>query len=195
MELACGSQTYVYLPFLSLSVTVFVPLAATVVITLLTGPLRWKLWMFDLSVTTNLYVPALSVVTFAPPFFNVIVKPGPTVPVSVVAVGAATAVTASATAAAATAARAMKRVIDLLFVCRDWSPPRYAPRRAPSGGLTEAEHAAYEAWRCSWIGAGWASSSGGGSNSTWSRSILVPSTSSTRKRVPSCSTSSPSSGA
>ena len=38
--------------------------------------------MFDLSNTVIEYVPAFSVITFLPSFFSVIVKPGPTVPVS-----------------------------------------------------------------------------------------------------------------
>src|SRR3954463_14603543 len=38
--------------------------------------------MFDLSATVTEYVPAFRSVTFFPSFFSVIVKPGPTVPVS-----------------------------------------------------------------------------------------------------------------
>src|SRR5438094_8485894 len=42
-----------------------------------------KLWKLDLSLTTIRYLPALSVLTFLPPFFNESVKPGPTTPFSV----------------------------------------------------------------------------------------------------------------
>ena len=38
--------------------------------------------MLDLSVIAKVYLPALSLATFAFPFFSVIVKPGPTTPAS-----------------------------------------------------------------------------------------------------------------
>jgi hypothetical protein len=40
---AWGSQTNVYLPFLSVMVNVFEPVKATLVETFTPGPLRWKL--------------------------------------------------------------------------------------------------------------------------------------------------------
>ena len=47
---ACGSQTYLYVPFFKVTVTVLVPEKATPVISLFTpGPVRWKLWIDDLS--------------------------------------------------------------------------------------------------------------------------------------------------
>ena len=54
---------------------VFVPVAETLVFTLTPGPVRWKLWIDDLSSTTSLIVPA-----FVGFFAIVMVKPGPTVP-------------------------------------------------------------------------------------------------------------------
>src|SRR4051812_20892999 len=52
IEVKCGSQTNVYVPFFRATITVFVPTKPTVVISLFTpGPFRWKLWMFDLSAT------------------------------------------------------------------------------------------------------------------------------------------------
>ena len=39
------------------------------------------MWIDDLSLITNVTLPALSFVTFLPAFVSVIVKPGPTVPV------------------------------------------------------------------------------------------------------------------
>ena len=61
--------------------------------------------MPDLSEMANVYLPALRVPTVLPAFFSVIVKLGPTVPVSLVAVGAAvagTAIAADASAASST---------------------------------------------------------------------------------------------
>ena len=54
---------------------VFVPAPDTLVFTFTPFPLRWKLWMLDLSLTTSVYLPAFV------GFFMLIVKPGPTVPV------------------------------------------------------------------------------------------------------------------
>src|SRR5215475_5094329 len=67
------------------------------------GPLRWKSWIAELSVTSNRYVPALSEVTFLPPLFSVMVKPGPTAPFTTF--GTAPADAPSTRAAAATTAR------------------------------------------------------------------------------------------
>src|SRR5262245_51726943 len=67
------------------------------------GPLRWKSWIAELSVTSNRYVPAFSDVTFLPPLFNEMEKPGPTAPLTTF--GAAPAVPLSARAAAATTQR------------------------------------------------------------------------------------------
>src|SRR5204863_5821656 len=57
------SHWYVYLPFLSLTVQVFVPTAPTLVFLFTPGPKRWKLWALDLSLTTILYVPCFSFFT------------------------------------------------------------------------------------------------------------------------------------
>ena len=40
------------------------------------GPVRWKLWTFDKSLTVIEYFPDLIFVTFVPLFLSVIVKPG-----------------------------------------------------------------------------------------------------------------------
>ena len=58
MTVAWGSQTNTYLPFLRVIANVFVPTAGTLVFTFTPGPVRWKLWMLDLSLTTSLYFPA-----------------------------------------------------------------------------------------------------------------------------------------
>src|SRR4051812_8484009 len=64
-------------------VTVFVPTKPGVV-TALSRPLPsiWKLWIEALSMTTSVYMPALSVLTTLPFCFSEMVKPGPTVPIS-----------------------------------------------------------------------------------------------------------------
>src|SRR3954452_17800369 len=83
--------------------------------TLLTpGPVRWKSWMFDRSCTTNLYVPGLAVVTFAPEeFVRPMVNDGPTLPFSVmVAVGAPLAWPASAAVISA----AMAPIVIRFFI-------------------------------------------------------------------------------
>src|SRR5262245_26274991 len=79
------------------------------------GPLMWKSWMFDLSLTVILYEPGLSVFTLAVPFFRVMVKPGPTVPVSFVTLLVAPMGAASASAATTPAATSAIRDIFLLW--------------------------------------------------------------------------------
>src|SRR6266478_4796763 len=89
------------MPFVNLPVHVFVPTQGVLVSLFTPGPVRWKLWMFDLSWMTMVYVPAFTVFLLI-----VIVKPGPSVPISVllrVAAGAGPG-TASAVAIAAIAA-------------------------------------------------------------------------------------------
>src|SRR4029077_4236508 len=93
---ACGSQMNLYVPFLRVTVNVFVPMADTEVFTLTPGPVRWKLWMLDLSATTMLTLPAC--VGF---FAIVIVKPGPTVPLYTGVAARAGSAAASAVASAA----------------------------------------------------------------------------------------------
>ena len=61
------------------------PVDGTLVFLFTPGPVRWKLWMFDLSDTLIVYDPARRLVTFELPFFMPIVKPGPTVAFNVVA--------------------------------------------------------------------------------------------------------------
>jgi hypothetical protein len=53
MSRECGSHTYVYRPGFRFSVTFFVPVHETLVITLLTGPRRWKLCSDERSLTTS----------------------------------------------------------------------------------------------------------------------------------------------
>src|SRR4051812_17568308 len=96
---ACGSHTNVYLPFFKVNVHVDAPVLPTDVDLFTPGPLRWKLWIDDLSEILKTYFPALSFVTFAVPFLRVIVNPGPTVPVNV-----GVAASADGTASAATSA-------------------------------------------------------------------------------------------
>src|SRR3954463_857529 len=94
MIVACGSQTYVYLPFFSVTFQVEVPVPPTDVVLLTPGPLRRKLWILDLYETTSLacmidacrshttvYLPFFSV-TFqvevpVPPTDVVLLTPGP----------------------------------------------------------------------------------------------------------------------
>ncbi len=102
MNDACGSHTYLYFPFFSVSVHVVEPLNVTDVFLFTPGPVRWKLWIFDLSAILKTYFPALSLLTFLPPWVSEIVNPGPTVPVSV-GVLASAAGTASSAAVAAIA--------------------------------------------------------------------------------------------
>src|SRR6266403_2267123 len=63
------------MPFFSFTVHLVVPIAATLVRLFAPFPNRWKLWMFDLSWMTIVYVPGLTVVLFI-----VIVHAGPSVP-------------------------------------------------------------------------------------------------------------------
>ena len=80
--------------------TDFVPVAATDVITLLTpGPVRWKSWMLDLSLTVIVNEPAFSVLTGLPLDVSAIVKPGPTVPTSLPGAAATAVVAVPATTA------------------------------------------------------------------------------------------------
>src|SRR5215468_1028746 len=81
--------------------------------TLLTpGPLRWKSWIVERSLTSNRYVPACSDVTFLPPLCSEMEKPGPTEPFTTF--GAAPADAVSTRAAAATIERSAieMRAID-----------------------------------------------------------------------------------
>src|ERR671934_2000662 len=105
MSDACGSHTYLYVPFFSVTVHVNVPFAPTPVFLLMPGPVRWKLWMFDRSLITILYLPALTLLTFVVPFLSVIVKPGPSVPVSVGTAADAEATNTTAAPSSVTSAR------------------------------------------------------------------------------------------
>jgi hypothetical protein len=71
----CGSHTYTYVPATSVTFHVTVPTNDTVVVLLTPpGPLRWKLWLDDWSLTMIVYEPAATDVTAAPEaFVNVIV--------------------------------------------------------------------------------------------------------------------------
>src|SRR5215203_2047198 len=66
--------------------------------------------MPDLSRMTNMYVPRGSRLTFVVPFFNVMVKPGPTVPVSLRAAGGAVVDPAARVRAAAAATIRLSKV-------------------------------------------------------------------------------------
>src|SRR5262245_37456080 len=94
------------------------------------GPERWKSWMFDLSLTVILYVPALSVFTLAVPFFRLMVKPGPTVPVSFVTLLVAP--IGAASARAATRLAATSAIRDIILLWRNLASCLY-PSRDPSG--------------------------------------------------------------
>src|SRR4051794_12406042 len=94
------------MPFFNLTVQVFVPTHGTLVSLFTPGPVSRKLWMFDLSRMTMVYVPAVAVFLLI-----VIVKPGPSVPISVLLRDAAGARPgrASTAAIAATAAASSSR--------------------------------------------------------------------------------------
>src|SRR3954452_24787272 len=51
MKDACGSQTYLYVPFASVTFHVVTPVPETLVVLSTPGPVRWKLWMLDRSLT------------------------------------------------------------------------------------------------------------------------------------------------
>src|SRR3954471_11454800 len=89
-----GSHTKRYVPFFSFTVHFVVPVPGTLVFLLTPGPVRWKSWIDARSRMVIVYVPALTVFLFI-----VIVKPGPTVPVSVFAFVAANVELASASVA------------------------------------------------------------------------------------------------
>src|SRR4051812_36756225 len=74
----CGSQTKWYVPFFNFTVHFVVPVPGTLVCLLTPGPDRWKSWIDARSWMVITYVPDFTVF-----LFMVIVKPGPTVPVSV----------------------------------------------------------------------------------------------------------------
>src|SRR6266550_1756417 len=107
---ACGSHTNLYVPFFNVTAQVNVPLAPTDVFLFRPGPLRWKLWMLDRSLMTILYLPAFRLVTFAVPFFNVIVKPGPSTPIRVGVAAEAEATTTSAAASSVTSASRVRNM-------------------------------------------------------------------------------------
>src|SRR3954468_16107674 len=76
----CGSQTKWYVPFFSFTVHFVVPVPVTLVFLLMPAPVRWKSWIDARSWMVIADLPAFTVFLFI-----VIVKPGPTVPVSVFA--------------------------------------------------------------------------------------------------------------
>src|SRR4051794_26978025 len=110
----CGSHTYLYVPFLSVTVHVNVPFGPTPVFLFTPGPVRWKLWMLDKSLTTILYLPALRLVTFVLPFLSVIVKPGPSTPLSVGVAAEAEPTIVSAAASSVTSASRVRSIVLLL---------------------------------------------------------------------------------
>src|SRR5258708_29760547 len=80
MIVRCGSHTKWYVPFFNFTVHLVVPVPVTLVFLLTPGPVRWKSWIDARSWMVIAYVPAFTVCLFI-----LIVKPGPTVPVSVFA--------------------------------------------------------------------------------------------------------------
>src|SRR3954451_4577696 len=86
MIVRCGSQTKRYVPFFNLTIHFVVPLPLTLVFLSTPGPVRWKSWIDARSWMVIAYVPA-----FTDFLLIEIVKPGPTVPVSVLVVAAAVA--------------------------------------------------------------------------------------------------------
>src|SRR4029453_6683204 len=88
------------------------PLNDTLVFLFRPGPIRWKLWIVDLSSTLIVYFPALIVLRSLSPFSTSILKPGPTSPLSwAVFAPAVAARTAPAVATASTAS--VDRIIRL----------------------------------------------------------------------------------
>src|SRR5215510_15120070 len=93
--------------------------------------------MLDRSLITILYLPAFRSVTFLPAFFNEMLKPGPTTPLSVGVAAEADVTTTSAAPSSVTSASRM-RSMPLLCEFR----PRFAPgmvaRRLviPAGGTS-----------------------------------------------------------
>ena len=68
-----------YVPFLSVTDHVVRPVPARLVRRLTPGPTSWKLRVFDVSVTTNVYFPAFSAVTSLPSWRSVM-NVSPSVP-------------------------------------------------------------------------------------------------------------------
>src|SRR3954452_24712144 len=94
MIVRCGSHTKWYVPFFNFTVHFVVPVPATLVFLSTPGPVRWKSWIDARSRMVITYVPAFTVFLFIE-----IVKPGPTLPVSVFALVAAKVGPASASVA------------------------------------------------------------------------------------------------
>ena len=86
MAALCGSHLNRYVPFLALKDQVDFPFLPTTVFLLTPGPIRWKLWIPDLSEIEKVYfVPALTLRTAFPArSFSEMVNPGPTEPFSFV---------------------------------------------------------------------------------------------------------------
>src|SRR6476646_1386291 len=126
MNDACGSHMKEYLPALSVNVHVELPVEPTEVDLFRPGPLRWKLWIDDLSEILNTYFPAFSLVTFAEPCLRVMVKPGPTVPVSV-----GVAASAEGTTSAATIAATATNFMSLLRQSGTLTAPRVRSQHGP----------------------------------------------------------------
>ena len=76
----CGSQTYLYVPSVKVTVQVTLPVSPISVARFTPGPERWKLCSSDTSSTSMTYAPGSSFDTRAPEASRrLIVKPGPTV--------------------------------------------------------------------------------------------------------------------
>ncbi len=86
MTVLWGSHRKRYVPFLNVSFQVTVAFLPTTVFLFMRGPVRWKLWIVDLSAIEIVYfLPALTFLTALPaPSLSEMVKPGPTVPFSLV---------------------------------------------------------------------------------------------------------------
>src|SRR4051812_7161663 len=85
--------------------------------------------MFERSLMTILYFPALSDVTLVLPFLRVIVKPGPSVPVRVGTAAEAEATNTSAAPSSATRARRVRNILLLV----EWFRPQNFCRENGSG--------------------------------------------------------------
>jgi hypothetical protein len=78
MTAECGSHWKWYEPGWRSTVHVVEPTKSTVVERSTPGPVRWKSWLADWSVTSIVYVPGVSSVTGDPPLVSEMVNPGPT---------------------------------------------------------------------------------------------------------------------
>ena len=85
IDVGCALQRKTYVPFVSVTVQLTMPVNAIPESSLTPGPDSANEWNSDWSLTLIVYVPGLSLVTAAPPAVrSEIVSPGPTEAVRVV---------------------------------------------------------------------------------------------------------------